>query len=113
MSTQVFACPSKLPSLSGSPQNLSTMASDDRDVLLVLFRSTCGAKWTNSANWGTDADVSRWHGVEGNDEGRVKLNLHGNNLRGILGPRHQVLLSWNGFDLSQGIVGRKGFFMKL
>ncbi|CBN76032.1 LRR-GTPase of the ROCO family [Ectocarpus siliculosus] len=59
------------------------MASTDRDVLLVLHRSTGGASWTNNANWDTDAPIGDWHGVKVKDDGHVvKLDLASNNLRG-------------------------------
>ncbi|CAM9820202.1 unnamed protein product, partial [Ectocarpus sp. 8 AP-2014] len=59
------------------------MASTDRDVLLVLHRSTGGANWTNNANWDTDTPIGDWHGVQVKDDGHVvKLDLASNNLRG-------------------------------
>ncbi|CAM9417159.1 unnamed protein product, partial [Hapterophycus canaliculatus] len=63
----------------------SAMASADRDALLALFRWTGGAYWKNKTNWGTDAALSSWDGVKVNDEGRViMLNLHRNNLQGLI-----------------------------
>ena len=60
------------------------MACPDRDVLLVLYRSTDGAHWNQNSNWDTDAHLGAWHGVNVNDQGRVvKLELSQNNLRGI------------------------------
>lgn len=62
----------------------SPQATNDRDLLLVLYRSTGGGNWKNKTNWGTDADLATWHGVEVNAQGRVLgLNLSRNNLRGI------------------------------
>lgn len=60
------------------------MASVDCSALVALFRSTNGVRyWTNKDNWGTDADLSLWHGVKVNQEGQVvELILSGNNLRG-------------------------------
>lgn len=60
------------------------MASTDRSALLALFRSTGGADaWHASTNWDTDAELSLWHGVGVNEEGRVvALWLDGNNLQG-------------------------------
>ncbi len=61
------------------------MASNDRDALLALYRSTNGASWSNKDGWDTDAALSQWHGVEANVHGRVvKLTLGRNNLEGIL-----------------------------
>ncbi len=60
------------------------MSSTDRDALLALFHSTGGAGWERKDNWNTDAELSKWHGVNVNAEGRVvKLSLPSNNLRGI------------------------------
>ncbi|CAM9115845.1 unnamed protein product [Ectocarpus sp. 12 AP-2014] len=59
------------------------MASTDRDVLLVLHRSTGGTNWRNNTNWDTDVPIGDWHGVEVKDDGSVvKLDLASNNLRG-------------------------------
>ena len=75
------------------------MASTDRDVLLVLYRSTDGLKWKNNTNCGTDAALSDWYGVNANNEGRVlELSLGDNNLRGIF---RLILLSCDVLDLSQ------------
>ncbi|CAM9925256.1 unnamed protein product [Hapterophycus canaliculatus] len=60
------------------------MALTDRDVLLILYRSTGGAEWERKTNWCTAADLADWHGVEVNEQGRVmKLSLNLNGLRGI------------------------------
>lgn len=57
----------------------------DRDALVALYRSTSGFFWNKSTNWNTDAELSTWHGVEVNEEGRVgKIRLSFNNLRGNL-----------------------------
>ena len=59
------------------------MARTDHDVLLVLYRSTDGANWINNTNWDTDVDLSKWYGVDTNDEGRVvNLSLGRNRLQG-------------------------------
>lgn len=60
------------------------MASTDRDALVALFRSTGGANWKRKTNWETDAELSQWHGVEVNNQGRVvELSMVNNNLRGM------------------------------
>jgi len=57
----------------------------DRDILLVLYRSTGGANWKKRTNWGTDAHLRAWYGVGVNDQGRVvKLDLGQNNLEGTI-----------------------------
>lgn len=63
------------------------MASMDCDALVALYRSTGGANWADKDNWDTGAELSRWYGVEVNDQGRVVIqDLRNNNLQGILGP---------------------------
>ncbi|CAN0387926.1 unnamed protein product [Pylaiella littoralis] len=59
----------------------------DRYALRVLFRMAGGEEWREKLNWNTDAELSTWHGVTVNDQGRVvKLDLGNNNLRGTI-PR--------------------------
>lgn len=61
------------------------MDSTDRAVLAALFQVTGGAGWLRNTNWGTDAELSTWFGVEVNDQGRVlKLDLKINNLQGTM-----------------------------
>lgn len=80
-----------LCSLHFGPQNfpllspaLNMTSTDDRGILLMLYRLTVGANWKKRTNWGTGAALSDWHGVKINDEGRViELSLRDNNLRGI------------------------------
>ncbi|CAM9751697.1 unnamed protein product [Ectocarpus sp. 4 AP-2014] len=61
------------------------MSSEDRAALVALFRSTGGTRWIFNANWATDADLSKWHGVEVNQHGRVvELGLNSNNLSGTI-----------------------------
>ncbi|CAM9772201.1 unnamed protein product [Ectocarpus sp. 13 AM-2016] len=69
------------------------MASTDRDALNDLFEATSGASWVTNLNWGTDAPLSEWHGVEVNEEGRVvKLVLDSNGLEGVT-PESPAALS--------------------
>ncbi|CAM9160171.1 unnamed protein product, partial [Ectocarpus fasciculatus] len=59
------------------------MSSGDRAALVALFRSTGGTRWRQKKSWDTDADLSQWHGVEVNDDGRVVgLYLLFNKLKG-------------------------------
>ncbi|CAN0325471.1 unnamed protein product [Scytosiphon promiscuus] len=61
------------------------MDQTDREALLVLYRSTNGPGWKKKRGWDTRGNLSEWHGVEVNDQGRVvKLSLDSNNLQGIL-----------------------------
>ena len=81
----VLVVVSYLPPIVAPPRQLFfAMASEDRAVLVGLYRSTGGTSWTRQQNWNTSADLSQWHGVEVNGEGRVvKLFLFMNNLQGI------------------------------
>ncbi|CAM9352312.1 unnamed protein product [Ectocarpus sp. 12 AP-2014] len=57
------------------------MSAMDRAALVALFRSTDGANWKTNTNWGTDAELATWAGVQVNHEGRVvKLILRDKNL---------------------------------
>ncbi|CAB1113543.1 unnamed protein product [Ectocarpus sp. CCAP 1310/34] len=68
-----------------TPPSQFVMSSEDRAALVALFWSTGGTRWIFNANWATDANLSKWHGVEVNDHGRVvELDLNNNNLRGTV-----------------------------
>lgn len=77
------------------------MASVDRSTLLAFFRSTGGTKWKQSRNWNTNAELSQWHGVNVNEEGRVvKLVLDNNKLKGALNPSFRSSLGVVPMDIS-------------
>ena len=64
-----------------------TTANPDRTALLDLFRSANGESWTTSTNWGTDAPLDEWYGVNLDPRGRVdSLGLRRNNLAGDIPP---------------------------
>ncbi len=55
----------------------------DRDILTALYDATGGPDWAANENWLTDAPLAEWHGVETNEQGRVKvLRLANNALAG-------------------------------
>lgn len=55
-----------------------------RGALMALYEATDGDNWRNSVNWGTEAPVSTWHGVQAAG-GKVRiLNLRNNNLSGTI-----------------------------
>ena len=57
----------------------------DRAVLEALYNATNGARWTNSANWNTNAPLDQWVGVSTDADGRVfDLVLGNNNLTGSI-----------------------------
>jgi len=59
-----------------------------RVALEFLYDAAGGSGWANDHNWGTDADVSTWYGVEVDEQGRVvSLSLGNNNLAGTIAPQ--------------------------
>ncbi len=80
-----------------------TVVISQRDVLMSLYRSTRGADWFESGNWGTDRPLRDWHGVTVDDDGRVtELHLGGNDLTGSIPPElgnltrlRELDLGWN------------------
>ncbi|CAN0244153.1 unnamed protein product [Pylaiella littoralis] len=63
------------------------MAQTDREVLVALYNATSGPDWSQHGNWNTDADLSQWHGIKTNHQGRVvQLFLSANNLKGPIPP---------------------------
>ncbi|CAM9246872.1 unnamed protein product, partial [Ectocarpus sp. 8 AP-2014] len=63
----------------------STMPQTDRDALVALYDAAGGSNWKNNGNWNTDADLSKWHGININDQGRVvEVHLAANNLQGSI-----------------------------
>ena len=74
----------------------------DRETLVALYNSTCGASWTDKTNWlSTTEPIDEWFGVEADSTGNVtKLELSGNNLRGTLPVALGSLTELNVLDLS-------------
>ena len=63
----------------------SGSAQTDREVLLIVYRSSGGQSWTHREGWAENADdLGRWFGVTVDGEDRVvKLELQGNNQQGL------------------------------
>lgn len=67
--------------------NQSSGNNSDRDALMAIYNATSGNNWTRKANWGTNADICTWEGVEcdcmpnGNVLG---LRLPNNNMIGTI-----------------------------
>ncbi len=60
-------------------------AQTDKDALVALYDSTDGANWRDNTNWGTNAALNTWSGVEIDDAGRVtSLVLYNNSLTGSI-----------------------------
>ncbi|CAN0211770.1 unnamed protein product, partial [Ectocarpus sp. 13 AM-2016] len=58
-------------SLLQSAKALSIMAEADREALVAIYNATGGPDWRQSGRWNTDADLSEWHRIKTNDQGRV------------------------------------------
>ena len=59
----------------------------DRDVLVMLYWTADGDKWTNNDNWLSAAPIGTWHGVTTDESGRViGLRLGWNQLSGTIPP---------------------------
>ena len=57
----------------------------ERNVLMDLYNSTGGDKWTHHDNWGSDKPLSEWYGIHTYDNGHVYwIDLQDNNLTGSL-----------------------------
>ncbi|TGG91235.1 MAG: hypothetical protein ERJ67_08270 [Aphanocapsa feldmannii 277cV] len=66
-------------------QNRLTDPKSDRDVLMDLYNAINGHNWKRKTNWGSDAPISKWEGVNTDSSGRVmELNLQENQLTGMI-----------------------------
>ena len=73
-----------LPAMEGTIDP-GTGGMTDRQVLEALYHATGGANWKDRSNWLSNEPLSKWHGVETDESGRVtKLNLGENQLRGTI-----------------------------
>ena len=73
----------------------------DRAALLVLYRATDGANWTDSTNWRSNEPLSEWHGVSTDGQGRIEeLRLSANGLAGMIGAELGVLTRLTGLYLN-------------
>ncbi|CAM9425227.1 unnamed protein product [Ectocarpus sp. 12 AP-2014] len=62
-----------------------TVPQTDRDALVALYDAAGGSNWKSSGNWNTNADLSKWHGINVNGQGRVVgVDLAANNLQGSI-----------------------------
>lgn len=77
----------------------------DRDILESFYDATGGPNWGNNDNWGTDAPLADWFGVDTDDDGRVTgLRLRRNHLKGRLPLELGDLSRLNLLDLRDNSV---------
>ena len=73
----------------------------ERVVLGFLYDAAGGADWKRNDNWGTNADLATWYGVEVNAEGEVRsLSLADNNLVGTIAPQLRELVALDHLNLA-------------
>ena len=77
----------------------------EREALMAIYNALGGSKWKNHNNWGSNKDLSKWHGVRIEDNHVVRLYLGNNNLTGTLPDEignltalQQLDLSWNNIE---------------
>eukprot|EP00903_Cladosiphon_okamuranus_P009177 g8765.t1 len=59
------------------------MTQTEREALVALYNATDGPNWKKNVNWNTDVDLSQWHGITTDDQGRVvRIRLQDHNLQG-------------------------------
>ena len=74
-----------------------------RAVLLKFYEALDGPGWTDNTNWGTDAPLGTWHGVETDSEGRVTgLRMRENGLTGRIPPEVGLLKALEFLNLARG-----------
>lgn len=74
-------------------------------VLEFIYEAGGGEEWTRSDNWGTDADLDTWYGIEVDDEGSVvAITLPDNNLVGRIAPQVGALEYLERLDLESNAL---------
>jgi len=61
-----------------------TVVQSDKDAILALYNATDGANWTNHNNWNTNEKVYNWYGIKMRGNRVSEIDLHNNNLNGII-----------------------------
>ena len=71
----------------GNPDPVVGSVEGDRAALMALYNATAGANWKDNYNWGTDAPLGQWYGINTDENGRVaSLYLVYNGLSGSIPP---------------------------
>ena len=95
--------PSLPPGIGNAVGAAASLASSDRDVLVVLYHAADGPNWTNSTNWLSDEPLGDWHGVTVSNGRVMRLELQENQLSGPIPPELGNLanLAYLGFEWNQ------------
>ena len=62
--------------------SFANVSSNDKDVLIALYKATNGAEWNSS--WDLSTSVENWYGIKIENNKVVEINLQFNNLNGEL-----------------------------
>ena len=79
----------------------------DREILEILYEAAGGDRWAANTNWLSDEDLSEWHGVDTDGDGKVTdLSLRANGLTDTIPVEIGGLNRLGHLDLSyNGITG--------
>ena len=89
-----------LPAMEGTGDR-GTGGMTDRQVLEALYHATGGPDWKDRTHWLSNEPLSKWHGVETDESGRVtSLDLGQNQLRGTIPTELGGLASLQTLSLS-------------
>ena len=68
---------------------------EERSDLMKLYEAMGGDGWANSANWGTNAPLGNWFGIQVDTAGRVTgINLNRNSLTERCLPKSNTSRTW-------------------
>ncbi|WP_051941697.1 leucine-rich repeat domain-containing protein [Maribacter forsetii] len=80
-----------------------TAVTPDKEALIALYYATDGPNWQRQ--WDLSTEISTWHGVTTNEQGRVtELSLKSNNLIGIIPPEIQLLTELVKIELDRTLI---------
>lgn len=80
-----------------------TAVNPDREALIALYNATDGPNWQRQ--WDLNTEITTWHGVTTNSQGRVtELSLQSNNLNGTIPPEIQLLTELVKIELDRSLI---------
>ncbi len=81
---------------------------DLRPVLMEFYQAMGGEEWKYNENWGTDAPLDDWSGLELEDGQLVSIEMHGNNVKGEIPESISQIKTLQQFAIgdSKGVVGQ-------